>query len=203
MRTRGRLTTKFFIGVDEVGRGPIAGPVAVGVVVIPVHFPRSFFKGIRDSKDLSEEMRLSWVEKTHNVSELGLHYAVGFAGPEEIDARGIVPAVGEALSRALMGVKAKPSRSCMFLDGSLYGPARYVYQKTSVKGDEFEPVTSLASIVAKVNRDRYMCDLAEAHPGHGFEKHKGYGTSDHYAAIRELGLCSEHRKSFIKLSLDD
>jgi len=203
MRARRRLTTKYFIGVDEAGRGPIAGPVAVGVVVIPITFSSDFFKGIYDSKELSEREREYWVEKTDALSAKGdLHYAVGFASSEEIDTQGIVPSVTEALARALSAVKARPSLSCMFLDGSLFGPTRYLHRKTSVRGDVFEPVIALASIVAKVNRDRLMTELSLEHPGYGFEKHKGYGTKDHYQAIRDLGLCPEHRKSFIKLSLD-
>lgn len=194
---------KHFIGVDEAGRGPIAGPVAVGVVAINAAFPFSFFKGIRDSKQLSESQREMWALKAHAALDRGmLHYSVCFSTPQQIDRMGIVAAVEEALSKAIEAVDVRLSKTCVFLDGSLPEPSRAAHTRVANKGDEYEPLISLASVLAKVYRDHAMVKLARKYPHYGFDQHKGYGTRDHYEAIKEHGLCDLHRKSFITLTPD-
>jgi len=191
-----------FVGVDEAGRGPIAGPVAVGVVAVPAHFPLSFFDGIADSKELTERAREYWALKAHEALDQGLlHYSVCFSSSGQIDRVGIVAAVEDAIQKAVAAVDVRLSKTCVFLDGSLKGPENAAYRKISVKGDEYEPLVSLASILAKVYRDHAMEKFGKKYPHYGFEKHKGYGTREHYEAIKEHGLCAIHRKSFVKLSL--
>lgn len=190
-----------FLGVDEAGRGPIAGPVAVGVVAVPPTFPFSFFDGIEDSKQLSVVAREQWALKAHEALDRGLlHYSVCFSSPAQIDRMGIVAAVEDAIEKAVAAVEVKLGKTCVFLDGSLKGPDA-AYRKVSVRGDEFEPLVSLASVLAKVYRDHAMEKLGRKYPQYGFHKHKGYGTREHYEAIKEHGLCSIHRKSFVKLAL--
>lgn len=203
MRAVALKTTKtaHFIGVDEAGRGPLAGPVAVGVVSIPTHFPLSFFEGIRDSKELSEEAREAWALKAQAALSLGLHYSVCFSSSMQIDRLGIVAAVEEASAKALAALDVRLKRACVFLDGALAAPEGAGQCKVSVRGDVCEPLVSLASILAKVYRDSAMERFSRRYPEYGFERHRGYGTPEHYAAIREHGLCAIHRRSFVTLEL--
>lgn len=194
---------RHFIGVDEAGRGPIAGPVAVGVVAISAGFPLSFFEGIKDSKQLSVAEREAWALKAHEALAGGLlHYSVCFSSPSQIDRMGIVFSVEDAIEKAVAAVGVRLGKTCVFLDGSLVGPENAASRKVSVRGDEYEPLVSLASILAKVYRDNAMEKLGKKYPQYGFHKHKGYGTKEHYQAIKEHGLCPIHRKSFVKLSMD-
>lgn len=203
LRTPRSCNITHFVGVDEAGRGPIAGPVAVGVVAVPSEFPRSFFEGIRDSKQLTERGRETWALRAHEALDEGLlHYSVCFAAPVQIDRLGIVAAVEDAVHKAVEAVEVRLSRTCLFLDGSLKGPEKAAHVKVAVRGDEHEPLIALASILAKVYRDHAMVKLAHKYPEYGFDKHKGYGTKEHYEAIREHGLCALHRKSFIRLTPD-
>lgn len=195
---------KHFVGIDEAGRGPIAGPVSVGVVAVPANFPLSFFDGISDSKELTEKARERWALKAHEALDSGLlHYSVCFSTAAQIDSMGIVAAVEYAIAKAVEAVGVRLSRTCVFLDGSLKGPEAAAHRKVSVRGDEYEPLVSLASILAKVYRDHAMKKFAQKFPQYGFENHKGYGTREHYEAIKKHGLCVLHRQSFVKLSLGD
>lgn len=192
----------YFLGVDEAGRGPIAGPVAVGVVLIRDGFPADFFDEIADSKQLTEPMRERWHKKASIARDAGLlNFDVAFASAEQIDEMGIVPAVARAMQEALFRLDFKPKKTCLFLDGSLKGPEHIAHVRIAVRGDMHEPLISLASIMAKVERDRLMERLSTQYPGYGFEVHKGYGTSEHYLALKRLGLSPLHRRSFIHLPL--
>ena len=193
---------KAIIGIDEVGRGPIAGPVAVGAFLI---FDENFYSEIpkfsvplRDSKKLSRKSRDAWFKHIAGLQEEGkctFHVAMVSAG--EIDLHGISKAIKKALAETLDTLGC--DEECLILlDGSLHAPEPYHNQITIIKGDEKEPVISLASIVAKVTRDEYMFKQAKKHPHYGFENHVGYGTSEHYAAIKKYGLTPLHRKSFLK-----
>lgn len=208
MKKRGH---KYIIGVDEVGRGPLAGAVAVcAVLVYAEHRVRvtKLFPIIKDSKKLSPKAREAWMIKIEKArSEGWLEYAVAFVAPSVIDKKGIVYAINKALSRALKSVDPAPIQHSTFdipystlvlLDGGLLAPAHYVNQETIIKGDEKELVIALASIVAKVTRDKRMIALAKKFPAYGFEKHKGYGTRAHYEAIKKHGVILHHRKSFLK-----
>lgn len=202
MKKRG---PKHIIGIDEVGRGPLAGPVAVGVVKFKVESLKvnaTWTRGFSDSKKLTQKAREEWMVKIEQArSEGWLEYSVVFVAPSVIDKKGIVHAISTALGRALNttlgGRTSKCEEVLVLLDGGLYAPACFKNQKTIVKGDEKEFVIALASIVAKVTRDKRMVALAKRFPQSGFEQHKGYGTRKHYKAIKKHGLTPHHRKSFI------
>ena len=191
----GENKSRYIIGVDEVGRGPIAGPVTVAAVMMPRGFSFGRTRP-NDSKKLSEKKREEWFlfAKRHP----DIIFATASVSPEIIDRIGISRAVTRAVARAVGRVgRVHIDEVEVLLDGLLYAPQQY-RQKTIIKGDEKEPVISLASIIAKVRRDKYMITLAKRFPEYGFDRHKGYGTKEHYRAIRRYGLSKIHRKSFIK-----
>ena len=190
------------IGVDEAGRGPLAGPVAVGVVAVPEGFDvvREFV-GVKDSKKLSEKKREEIFEMLVTRARQGdVRYAVELEPASTIDIEGIVFAVRAALSRAINRVAPDSALVEVLLDGSLKAPPEY-RQTTIVGGDATVPVISLASIAAKVTRDRHMREVALVYPAYDFEVHKGYGTKAHYAALHEHGLSAIHRRSFLHIDL--
>lgn len=186
---------RYIVGIDEAGRGPLAGPVSVGAVVIPVRFPRSFFKGIRNSKALSLEKREKWFLKLQKEKIL---YGVSFSSSITIDKKGITKAVQACIKRLLDRLELNPKYSLVLLDGSLKAPAVYPFQKTIIGGDEKEPIISLASIVAKVLRDRKMVRYSKMYPNYFLEVHKGYGTQLHLKLIKKYGPSNIHRTSFLK-----
>ncbi|HAT68825.1 MAG: hypothetical protein A2481_04360 [Candidatus Yonathbacteria bacterium RIFOXYC2_FULL_47_9] len=193
---------KYLIGIDEVGRGPLAGPVAVGAVCIYAqHRTRvaKLFPVIKDSKKLSAKAREEWVLRIEKAEEAGfLATTVAFVAPGAIDKDGIAPSIRQALSQALGVIEHEVEHTCVLLDGGLRAPAHYKSQETIIKGDEKELAIALASIVAKVARDKRMVALSKKHPAYGFEQHKGYGTKAHYEALEKHGLTTHHRKSFLK-----
>lgn len=191
-----RYIKRYLVGIDEAGRGPLAGPVAVGVVVVPVDFDFSVFTGVKDSKQLSHAARTVWLARMR--TDPLLKYEVALVGSKHIDVFGIVHAVRTAMKRALDRLGVDPDRCIVLLDGSLYAPKEYTNQTTIIKGDVTEPIISLASIAAKVHRDRYMVRLAKKYPDWNFEIHKGYGTKKHYEHIHAHGLSPVHRKTFLK-----
>ncbi|MEN9614183.1 MAG: ribonuclease ribonuclease [Candidatus Parcubacteria bacterium] len=187
------------VGIDEVGRGPIAGPVAVGACSVSADFDFSFCKGIRDSKKLTAQKREEWEKKIVLAQKEGkLSYAVTFVSSRVIDTKGLSYAIKKALATSLKKVVHDPRSTQVLLDGGLKAPLEFTYQKTIIKGDEKEPVISLASIVAKVMRDRHMVKLSKHYLHYDFHIHKGYGTRAHYQKILEHGLSPEHRRSFLK-----
>ena len=197
----------FSVGIDEAGRGPLAGPVSVGVVIVSEKFnptsPRlrgaskRFFRGIKDSKKLSEHSREEWFEKAEEAKEAGdLNFAVALVGEKTIDQKGIVESIKIGIQECLDKLKV-PKHSKIFLDGSLCAPKEFKHQKTIIKGDEKVALISLASIMAKVTRDRYMVRLSKKYPEYGFEIHKGYGTFKHREAIKKFGASKVHRKSYL------
>lgn len=187
------------IGIDEVGRGPLAGPVTVCACAISASFDLSRFSGIKDSKKLTPKKRDEWFDAISGMKDRGeLSFAFTSIPSEEIDATGIAVAIQKALDTSLEGLGLDPESVTVMLDGSLHAPKRFARQETIIKGDEKIPVISAASIVAKVMRDRYMDEMALVYPGYGLEKHKGYGTATHCAAIRSLGPTPIHRRSFLK-----
>lgn len=188
---------QYLVGIDEAGRGPLAGPVAVGAVIVPMDFDFSLVTGVRDSKKMTETAREAMYARIHELQETGqLRYAVSFSAATIIDTEGIVPAIRSALGRCLEALEANPLECEIRLDGSLFAPPHFVSQTTIIRGDDSEPVISLASITAKVLRDRYMSDLAERYPAYGFEAHKGYGTAAHIQSIGRHGLSDIHRATF-------
>lgn len=189
----------FVVGIDEAGRGPVAGPVSVGVSMIPIDFKFEDGFDLRDSKKHTPKQRDAWYEYLVKAKEEGkLSYAVGFTESERIDKEGIVPSVQSALCRALKEVGATPDKCIVLLDGGLKAPTAFIHQETIIRGDSKEPSISLAAIAAKVERDRIMITYAEKYPEYFFESHKGYGTKKHYEAIHEHGMCAIHRRSFLR-----
>jgi ribonuclease HII len=187
---------QWLVGVDEAGRGPLAGPVAVGVVAVPYRFDiKKAFPGVNDSKKLTEAKREEIYKEVQRLKRQGtLRYIVGLSSAGFIDAHGITQAVRRGVWSGVRKV-AEPESSFVKLDGLLIAPPEY-RQETIIKGDALEPVISLASVVAKVRRDRLMKRLGTQFPQYGFEVHKGYGTLKHRQAIGEFGLCELHRRSF-------
>ena len=187
---------KYLIGIDEVGRGPIAGPVAVCALLLRGDFSRRDFKGLKDSKKLTQKKREMWFSKVNDSKSIV--YAVSFVHQNIIDSKGIVCATRTALNRSLIRLHVKPKKCLVLLDGGLRAPKRFMYQKTIIRGDEKEYAIALASIMAKVTRDRKMVKLSKKYPLYGFNSHKGYGTKKHYEKIKKCGLCELHRRSFLK-----
>lgn len=197
---RSRRANKWIMGVDEAGRGPLAGPVAVGGVWYRKKDElrlRRQFAGIRDSKKLSQKHREMFFRMIVAAGREGyLCYAIGYAPPETIDRRGIVPAIELAIGRMFKKINP-PRRTQILLDGALRAPEEYKNQRTVVGGDSRIFAIQLASIVAKVRRDRLMKRADKRYPGYGFDKHKGYGTKGHYEALAKEGTCDFHRKTFV------
>ncbi len=196
------VPVQYIVGIDEAGRGPLAGPVAVGVVIAPVGFDIAYeFPGVADSKALSEKKREHLFamlrERTDEIPHSTIQFSVSFSSATFIDSHGIVPAVQRALDEALSLVAPSPDDVSIFLDGSLHAPERYIQQETIIRGDVTVPIISLASIVAKVSRDSYMVRMAKRFPMYGFEKHKGYGTKMHREALVAHGPSSIHRRTFL------
>ncbi len=189
---------RWLIGIDEAGRGPLAGPVAVGAFAVSVTYNTDILSGIRDSKTLSERQREAWAGTLATLADA--RRAVSLVGAPLIDRHGIVWAVRTALARSLSKLSLDPVACTVLLDGGLRAPAAYTDQTTIVRGDASEPVISAAAILAKVARDRHMVQLAARYPAYGFDVHKGYGTVAHRVAIETFGLCAVHRRSFCHAS---
>jgi ribonuclease HII len=194
---------KYIVGIDEVGRGPLAGPVAVGAIVATRSALRKFSK-IKESKSLPCEKREEWFAtiKSRVASSESrvkkLDYKVSFVSHTVIDKIGIVGAVRRAIRRSLKKLNCAPDECRVLLDGGLKAPAYFADQQTIIRGDKSETIIAMASVAAKVLRDRRMARLAKKYPEYGFEIHKGYGTKAHCEAIRKYGLCEIHRKTFCR-----
>ena len=191
---------RFMLGVDEAGRGPLAGPVSVGIVAVPEGFDVAReFPGVADSKKLSEKRREEIFTMLEARTARGdARFRVEFESAGDIDREGIAVVIRRAVARGVNALAPDAALGRIQLDGALRAPAEYA-QETIVNGDELIPLISLASIAAKVVRDRLMVELAAEYPQYEFEKHKGYGTKTHYEMIEKHGLCVIHRRSFIHL----
>lgn len=186
------------VGIDEVGRGPLAGPVTLCACVVLYTFDMAHLKGIKDSKKLSPQKRQEWFLKISDLKAKGMTEFSLFSVPAlEIDSMGISKAIERAIHECLEALHLPCETTQIFLDGSLRAPKKFSMQDTIIKGDEKVPIISAASIVAKVTRDRFMEEQAILYPGYGFEEHKGYGTDKHRRAIRRLGVTPIHRMSFL------
>ncbi len=192
------IKNKYPIGIDEVGRGPIAGPVAVGACVFLNDEAIKLFKDVKESKQLSESKREKWFEEINKAKKLGLiNYAVTFQSEKVIDNKGLSFAIKNALKISLSKLDVKVDDCRVLLDGGLKAPEEYKNQETIIKGDEKETVIALASICAKVLRDRKMKKWARKYPQYGWDVNKGYGTRRHYEVINAIGVTSLHRRSFL------
>jgi ribonuclease HII len=174
-------------GVDEAGRGPLAGPVVAAAVILDDHKP---IKGLADSKKLTALRREKLFDE---IRAKALCCSVAQASVEEIDRLNILQATMLAMQRAVKGLRLKPAK--VLVDGNRL-PVLDVVAEAIVSGDALVPSISAASILAKVTRDRMLEELHAQHPGYGFDRHKGYGTAQHLAALRELGPLPVHRRSF-------
>ena len=181
--------TKVICGVDEAGRGPLAGPVYAAAVILPHHLE---IPGLTDSKKLSDKKRR---ELFPTIKEQALAWGIGVATEQEIDEINILQATFLAMRRALEQLSVKPDLA--LIDGNRetdFG----IPVKTVVKGDSLSANIAAASVLAKVSRDDWMLEMAKAYPEYGFDIHKGYGTRAHYDALRQYGACPIHRKTFLK-----
>ena len=176
-------------GVDEAGRGPLAGPVFAAAVILP---RGELIEGLDDSKKLSEKRREALYDE---IVRRALAYGIAFASVEEIEEKNILGATFLAMNRAIKALEIRPALA--LIDGNrnkgIAVPSRCV-----IGGDGKCADIAAASILAKVTRDRYMLEMAERYPQYGFDRHKGYGTAAHYAAIREYGPSPIHRMSFLR-----
>lgn len=176
-------------GVDEAGRGPLAGPVFAAAVILPENYSHEI---LNDSKKLSEKKRDIVFD---DIIRDAVAYSVGIATEKEIDDINILNATFLAMKRAVDGLSIKPDLA--YIDGNQY-PKTGVAEVTIIKGDSKCMSVAAASIIAKVSRDRYMLKLAEEYPQYQFAKHKGYGTKLHYEMIEQYGISPVHRRSFLK-----
>lgn len=186
-------------GVDEAGRGPLAGPVVAAAVILD---PRRRIRGIADSKVLAAEAR---EELELKIKDRSIAWGLGWADAAEIDAINILQATMLAMRRAMLALRCHPAH--VIVDGdrcpSLAGLSIDCTIEAVIAGDASVTCVGAASILAKTARDRHMCELAGRFPGYGFEHHKGYGTPEHLAALRRLGPSPVHRRSFAPVQCAD
>lgn len=181
---------QYICGIDEAGRGPLAGPVVVASVIMPED---SMIEGVNDSKKISEKKREKIYEQ---ILEEAISYGVAIIGQDEIDEINILNATKKGLTVSLQELSQKPD---LILVDALNGiDTMGIPYDSIIKGDAKCYSIAAASIVAKVTRDRIMREWDKVYPEYGFEKHKGYGTAAHISAIRENGICPIHRRSFTK-----
>lgn len=181
---------EFICGIDEAGRGPLAGPVVVASVIMPAD---SIIEGVNDSKKVSEKKR----EKLYDlILEEAISYGVGIIGQDEIDDINILNATKKGLTMSLKELDKKPD--LIIVDALTHIDTLGIPYESIIKGDAKCYSISAASIIAKVTRDRIMREWDKVYPQYGFERHKGYGTAAHISAIKENGLCPLHRLSFVK-----
>lgn len=207
-----RKTQSYIIGIDEVGRGPLAGPLVVCAVALPRNRkPSSIVKHLplRDSKQLTANMRATWATAIKHVPDI--FYSIASTSPRVIDRVNITQAANRAATRALTRLLASlprlatPTTIRVYLDGGLHvntlaiaDPHLVLRIETIIKGDEKIPAISLASIIAKEHRDALMRRMHKKYPVYGFDRHAGYGTKRHVTAIKKNGHSPLHRKSFLK-----
>ena len=180
-------------GIDEAGRGPLAGPVYAAAVVLPDGL---LIEGLNDSKKLTPKKRDVLFDI---IKEEAVEYGIGIATPEEIDSLNILQATFLAMNRAVQELATPPDFA--LVDGNR-DPELGIPTETVIKGDSLSMSIAAASILAKVSRDRYMLEMAEKYPEYHFEKHKGYGTKLHYETLAEYGPSPIHRKTFLR-TLDE
>ena len=182
------MTARLICGVDEAGRGPLAGPVAVAAVILD---PRRPIEGLGDSKALSEARRDALAPL---IRERALAWHLEFVSVEEIDRLNILHATMAGMARAVQALR--PQAGHALVDGNRIPPGLPCPAEALVKGDAREPAIMAASILAKVGRDQLLVQMDAMYPGYGFAVHKGYPTPMHLEALRRLGPCDQHRRSF-------
>lgn len=198
------LAGKVVIGIDEAGRGALAGPVSVGAVMWKIEDWAKLKKELRDypvgkdSKKLTAKQRDFWFARIEKLKEKGLlNFTQAFSSNKVIDKKGINYAIKEGIKICLQRLGGETSKSLVLLDGGLKAPVEWINQETIIKGDEKELIISLASIVTKVSRDREMVKLGKKYPHHDLHQHKGYGTKLHYEKITKFGVLIIHRETYL------
>ncbi len=179
----------YLAGVDEAGRGPLAGPVFAAAVILPDDV---IIEGINDSKKLTEKKREKLFDE---ICEKAIAYSIVAVSEERIDEINILQATFLAMRGAVSGLSEKPDY--VLVDGDK-SPSLDIDHEAIIKGDSKSMSVAAASVLAKVSRDRYIIKMSEKYPDYGFEKHKGYGTKAHYEAIEKYGICPIHRKTFLR-----
>lgn len=180
---------RLIAGVDEAGRGPLAGPVCAAAVILPAGLE---IPGLNDSKKLSDKQRRALYP---DIQEQAVAYGIAFATEKEIDEINILQATFLAMERAVMQLKVTPE--LLLIDGNRKRPFG-ISAETVVHGDSLSASIAAASVLAKVTRDDYMLEQAKLYPQYGFDVHKGYGTKAHYAALESYGICPLHRMTFLR-----
>ncbi len=180
---------KIICGVDEAGRGPLAGPVCAAAVILPENHN---IEGLNDSKKLTEKKREALYDIIKNEA---VAYSIAMASEKEIDKMNILQATFLAMRRAVAGLSVQPD--FVLVDGNR-GPILGIDTKTVIKGDALSASIAAASVLAKVTRDRYMLEISGKYPEYQFQKHKGYGTKLHYEMLEKYGISDIHRMSFLK-----
>ncbi len=181
---------RYICGIDEVGRGPLAGPVVAAAVILP---KETYYEYLNDSKKVTEKRRERLYDE---ITESAVAWSLGVVSPEEIDRINILQATYKAIQTAIAGLKIKPD---MILADAVTIPDIDIPQKGIIKGDAKSVSIAAASVVAKVYRDRMMCEYDKLYPGYSLAQNKGYGTKAHMDALREIGMSPIHRRSFVHL----
>ncbi|MFA7216874.1 MAG: ribonuclease HII [Candidatus Paceibacterota bacterium] len=195
------MTLSKIVGIDEVGRGPLAGPVTVCVASCDFKDYLRFKKDKnlpafgKDSKKLTPILRQKYFKY---LKKLSIDFSVVSVSNKIIDKKGISFSIKKAINEGLKKQKLNPKKCKILLDGGLYAPSEFLFQKTIIKGDEKEKIISWASIIAKVSRDNFMVKMHKKYPEYMFDRHKGYGTKIHKGVILKYGLSPIHRKSFCR-----
>jgi ribonuclease HII len=194
----------WIVGIDEVGRGPLAGPVYVCAAAIPLFvYKKMKWKGLRDSKQLTAPTREKWYGEAARLEEVGiLRVGISYRSAQSIDQDGISQSIRSCIANALRQLMLKPEDCAVLLDGGLKAPHTYKDQQTIIKGDDSQKIISLASVIAKVTRDTVMKKMHKKYQMYGFYEHKGYGTLAHRRALKAHGPSVIHRKSFLTRILD-
>ncbi|HRH30844.1 MAG TPA: ribonuclease HII [Candidatus Paceibacterota bacterium] len=194
---------RFLVGVDEVGRGPLAGPVAVCAFCLKEEMLEEFVKEIfggkiKDSKKLTKKKREEIAEIITKKKKEGLlDFKISTAEANVIDKYGINPSIKKSLEKSILGLSIDPKNSHVFLDGGLQAPKEFINQETIIKGDSSNALIAVASILAKVYRDSLMIKYAKEYTQYNFESNMGYGTKAHMDALRKVGISPIHRVSYL------
>ncbi len=192
-------SVKWLVGIDEAGRGPLAGPVAVGIAVIPSKFSWEIIPGVGDSKQITEKNREAIFLQAKQLKQMKkLDFVVTLISARTIDKIGITAAVRQGIESGLKKLSLSPEVTEVRLDGLLHAPIEYKHQQTIIKGDSTEKIIGLASILAKVTRDRYMLRQTKKYPKYQFAQHKGYGSVLHRNLILEHGFSPLHRQTYCR-----
>jgi len=198
----------WIIGIDEVGRGPLAGPVYVCACAMRGTDYKKMSaswraEGLNDSKKMTVKAREKWYKKAHELKQQGkVRFAIGKCTAKDIDTKGTAVAIKQCITEALAILALDPKKTRVELDGGLKAPIIYKNQGTYVKGDQKRKIISLASVIAKVSRDAYMVRLHKKYLQYGWGQNKGYGTATHRKAIKHYGTTIFHRKTFLTKIID-